>query len=98
MKKTQESEVQYDIIRNRRFAGMEMRAILGDSVLCAVLEVEERIISDETGSIELTIKGNEYYGQGLGLIERVRQIDSTLIINQRLVEIIFFDAFEQLKD
>ncbi len=87
----------YDLIRNRRFMNLDQQKFLGESRDCVKIKLEERIISDLDGSIELSSYGSEYYAKDIGLIHRNRQFTSELLITTKLLEILTVEEFDQLR-
>ncbi len=86
----------YELIRNRRFAGLENREVMGKEVACAQFKLEERIISNLDGSIEMKTSGVEFYAEHIGLIYRRRQINEELLIEQILLDVITPSKFNAL--
>ena len=91
------AQVTYELIRNRRFTGYEDFSVLGDNKHCAKFRLEENIISDLDGSIEMKTTGVEYYASDIGLVFRRRQVHDELIIEQKLLAIITSEEFDSLK-
>lgn len=88
----------YELVRNRRFAGYENHEFMGTSELCAKFILDELIISDLDGSIELKTRGVEYYAKNIGLVYRKRQMTEELLIEQRLLEVISIDEFKRRQE
>jgi hypothetical protein len=85
----------YELVRNRRFSGYENREVMGKDLRCAKFTLDELIISDMDGNIELKTKGVEYYAENIGLVYRKRQMTEELLIEQRLLQIISVADFKK---
>ncbi len=77
----------YELIRNRRFVGYKNMLVFQDSVLCASFLLEERIISEQDGSVEMKTTGTEFYAKNIGLVYRKRRITDELHFEQKLLAI-----------
>lgn len=77
----------YSVVRNRRFLRYESLLFHGKQVSCAVWRLDERIISEVEGQLELSSYGEEWYAQDIGLIRRSRVVNDQLKLEDRLVEI-----------
>ena len=87
----------YELIRNRRFIGYENREVLGNIKSCAKFKLDERIISNLDGSIELKLKGVEYYAKNIGLVYRRRSLTEDTQFEQELIEVLSPKEFDTLK-
>ena len=92
-----QNPIRYEIIRNRRFDGYETKSVMGDSISCVVLSLDERIISDVDGSIELSTTGKEYYGRDIGLVYRIKNVNPEITIEQELLDIMSPAEFDRLR-
>ena len=88
----------YELVRNRRFVGFEEFMVVNKKMTCAKFELNELIISDLDGSIEITTSGVEFYAKDIGLVYRKRQMTEELLIEQQLLAIMTPDEFDRLKN
>lgn len=65
----------YQLIRNRIFIGDTTMQVMGKEVRCIHFKVRERLEVDQDGILGLDMNGEEYYGEGIGLVRFVRQIN-----------------------
>lgn len=64
----------YELIRNRIYTGDTVLAVMGKRISCIHFKVRERIEVDQEGILGLDMNGDEYYGEGIGLVRFIRQI------------------------
>ena len=88
--------VSYELVRNRRFIGYEDKVVLGQQKQCIKFKLDERIITDMDGSIELNTTGIEYYARDIGLVYRQRRVTEDLMMEQELLEILNVEEFAAL--
>ena len=87
----------YELLRNRRFVGMSSYKVLDDSKNCASFKLDERIISDQDGTIEMKTSGIEYYAENIGLVYRRRQVTESLLLEQKLIDILSPEEFKAVR-
>ena len=68
-------DASYQLIRNRIYVGDTTMQIMGKEVKCVHFKVRERLEVDQEGRLGLDMNGDEYYGQGIGLVRFVRQVN-----------------------
>lgn len=69
------SKVSYELIRNRIFAGDTMITVRGKKMKTIHFKVKERVEVDDEGILGLDLSGDEFYGEGVGLVVFIKNLD-----------------------
>jgi hypothetical protein len=87
----------FELIRNRRYFGIEPCTCLGKEKSCVKLLLNQIVSDNLDGSIELEMSGWEWYAEGIGLVKKEVNFGQDMALKLELREIISIDEFRKQK-